>query len=78
MIHWARRSGAEEGYTGLNPEAEGEQQTISSRLQAAAAVWGKLWAGGETYSARKGEALEPISGDQICDTLRRQGKGNAR
>lgn len=48
-IRWAQRSGAEEGYAGLRPEKEGNEQTISARLESAAEAWAGLWTSGETY-----------------------------
>lgn len=42
LIRWAHREGAEKYYTGMKPEPDGELQTISSRLEAAANTWGNI------------------------------------
>lgn len=47
-----------------NVEAEGEEQTISSRLETAATTWGTLWAGGEAYTIEEELRWRPYPGNR--------------
>lgn len=75
---YAQRSTAEEGYTGLRAEPEGEEWSIATRLEAAAAAWGGLQSGGRSHEPRAGLEPPAITRDQIRVALQRRGTSKAR
>lgn len=62
----------------LREDPVGVLQTIATRLEDVAEAWGNLWRGGEEYTAKTGEALKPITGEELRRVLVRQGTGKAK
>ena len=78
LFKWVQRAQMETHLTQLSAQNPTGENTLSGRLQSAAATWHLLWKGGKAHTPSHHTALRPLSGGDLSKVLRKLSEGKAK